>query len=106
MALDTTRRRSSQASISPASIARALVVRRIGDRTAVRQPVEVDEMAEAKRLSVGELQHQRATLRMADHRRRARRVTDSMTALASRQVRLPRVQLGVLDCRRGRAGPS
>ena len=62
------RRWSSQPEISPATIRVRSCSATSGTRRFDGQPVEVDQMAEAVRLGVGQLDHQRAALAVPDHR--------------------------------------
>ncbi len=74
----------------------AIVLGEVGDRPAVRDAVDVHERGEAERVGVGELRHQRPTLRVADHRdgARTRDVVEHGDGIA--EVGVPRVELAVL----------
>ena len=73
----------------------ALVVGDVGRRPLRRQPVEVDEVADAVRHRLGELHHQAAALRVADDRDGAGAGVSS-TASASRTSASQRVEGGVV----------
>ena len=73
----------------------ALVLGDVGDRPLRRDAVDVDEAAEPERFGVGELDHHRATLGVADRRHRCAPgdVVEHGGCVA--EVGVPRVQVGV-----------
>ena len=83
----------------------ALVVGHVGEAAARRQAVEVDEVADAVRQGVGQLQHQAAALGVADdrHRRRRRR---SRAPPPRRGGRPPSCRARRARSRRGPGGPT